>query len=102
MQVSLGLLGVITEVTLQCVPSYRLEERLEKRSLESCLEDLAGIAHSAEHVKLWLEMYSKSCDVYSFNRTQKPVKMNSLLWRNLKVYDMEEWLIRGRLRVGVN
>ena len=81
----MGLLGVITEVTLQCEPSFNLEETFEKKSLTNCLANLDRIAHSAEHVKLWLEVYSKSCDIYRFERTEKDVRMNPLIWRNLKV-----------------
>ena len=85
LQVSLGLLGVITEVTLQCEPSFTLEETFEKRTLEDCLASLEQIADSAEHVKLWLEVYSRSCDIYRFERTEKEELMNPLIWRNLKV-----------------
>ena len=80
-------MGVITEVTLQCEPSFNLEETLEKKSLDECLvqENLVRISQSAEHIKLWLEVYSQSCDVYQFRRTKKEAKMNSLIWRNVKV-----------------
>jgi len=89
--VSLGLLGVITEVTLQCEPAFRLQETMEKRSLNGCLEDLDGVSHSAEHVKLWLEFYSGTCDIYRFNRTEKEPQMNSVVWRNLKVFSCAVW-----------
>ena len=58
---------------------------MEKMSLDACLGDLNEIAYSAEHVKLWVELYSGSCDVYRFERTEKEPRMNSLIWRNLKV-----------------
>ena len=58
---------------------------MKKHSIEDCLKDLGKIAHSAEHVKLWLEMYSGSCDIYSFRRTKKAAAMNTVMWRNLKV-----------------
>ena len=82
---SLGLLGIITEVTLECEPAFNLEEIFEKQSLDKCLANLEEISQSAEHVKLWLEVYSKSCDIYRFERTEKDVQMNPLIWRNLKV-----------------
>lgn len=37
-QVSLGSLGVITEITLQCVPAYRLELWSRKEALEAVLK----------------------------------------------------------------
>lgn len=36
-QVSLGTLGIITEVTLQCIPSYNLELIIERQSLDDIL-----------------------------------------------------------------
>lgn len=38
-QVSLGALGIITEVTLQCVPAYRLELRSRKEPLATVLAE---------------------------------------------------------------
>ena len=79
------MLGIITEVTFQCEPAFNLEETMEKRSLEGCFEDLQEIARSAEHVKLWMEMYSSSCDIYRFERTEKDVGINTMFGRSLKV-----------------
>ncbi|MCB0632257.1 MAG: D-arabinono-1,4-lactone oxidase [Saprospiraceae bacterium] len=39
-QVSLGVLGIITEITLQCVPAYRLELRSRKEELSEVLATL--------------------------------------------------------------
>lgn len=39
-QVSLGVLGIITEVTLQCIPNYKLVLYTQKESLESVLKNL--------------------------------------------------------------
>ncbi len=39
-QLSLGSLGVITEITMQCVPAYNLELKIERRNLQDVLEDL--------------------------------------------------------------
>lgn len=40
-QVSLGTMGIITEVTLQCVPAYRLELRSRKEQLRDVLNTLS-------------------------------------------------------------
>ena len=39
-QVSLGLLGIITEVTLQCVPAYKLLVQNRKESIEALLPEI--------------------------------------------------------------
>ena len=54
-------------------------------SLDACLPALREISRSAEHVKAWLEVYSGSCDIYRFQRTEREVEMDTLMWRNLKV-----------------
>jgi FAD/FMN-containing dehydrogenase len=45
--VSLGMLGVVSAVTLQLVPAYRLHERVWKTGIEECLADLD--AHVTAH-----------------------------------------------------
>lgn len=42
-QVSLGALGIITEITLQCVPAYKLELVNEKKKLAEVLKDYPQI-----------------------------------------------------------
>ncbi|MGE0536101.1 MAG: D-arabinono-1,4-lactone oxidase [Pirellulales bacterium] len=46
-QVSLGMLGVISAVTLRVMPAYRLHERLWQVPIEQCLAELP--AHIAAH-----------------------------------------------------
>ena len=72
---------MITEVTLQCEPSFKLEEITKKRSLEYCLEDLNTLLHSAEHVKLWVELYSETCDVFTYTRTDKEIQTIDKYWK---------------------
>ena len=78
---SLGLLGVLTEVTVQVDEAFRLEEMKETSTLPSCLQQLDQIAESAEHVKLWSELYSELCDIYRYNRTEKDVRMSDQVWK---------------------
>ena len=42
-QISLGTLGIITEVTLQCVPSYKLELIINRSTLEETLSNYKSI-----------------------------------------------------------
>jgi L-gulonolactone oxidase len=67
--VSLGLLGIITEVTLQCEDSFSLHEIRTSNPLDYCLNYMMDIVNSAEHVKFWIELNSKTCGVYKANRT---------------------------------
>ena len=59
---------------------------MEKRSLENCLQNLHGIMRQNEYVKLWLGIYSESCDIYRFERTaEEPSTTDGPWWINLKV-----------------
>ena len=63
----MGLLGVIMEVTFQCEPKFNLEETTTIPPFDECIDNLGELAHSAEHVKFWLELCSQSCAYYQTN-----------------------------------
>lgn len=65
----MGLLGIIAEVTLKCVTSYNLKETRTTYNLDYCLEHLVELATTADNVKLWIEINSKSCYAYVSNKT---------------------------------
>ena len=85
-QVSIGMLGVITEVTFQCVDKFNLEETLTVHSLDYCVVNFHKIASGADHVKLWMEIYSGTCAAFSVNRTTEQERdIPNLYLLNLKV-----------------
>jgi FAD/FMN-containing dehydrogenase len=48
-QVSIGMLGVISTVTLQAVPAYNLKERLWRDDFEACMEKHDELAANNRH-----------------------------------------------------
>ncbi len=52
-QVSLGALGVITQITLQCVPAYKLELINEKKKLSEVLNNYAQINQSNRNFEFY-------------------------------------------------
>ena len=85
-QVSVGMLGIVTEVTLQCVEAFHLEETLAIHPLSDCLEKLEEIARSAEHVKLWIELFSGTCITFQTRRTTEEPRDRPIVFiENLKV-----------------
>lgn len=75
-QVSMGLLGVITEVTLQCEPAFNLREVRYTVPLDECLDNMDTIVHSGQHVKYWIDVHSEQCAVHVANRTSEPPRDN--------------------------
>ena len=52
-QVSLGALGIITQITLQCMPSYKLKMVYEKSSLSEVLKTYQSINQSTRNFELY-------------------------------------------------
>ncbi len=71
-RVGLGVLGVITEVTLACEPAFRLREVVEPVPLARVVRDLGAIAGSAEYVKVWWLPGTRMALVYRAERTDAP------------------------------
>ena len=74
--VSMGLLGVITEVTFQCEPTFNVEETTTTPPFSECVDNLRQMAYSAEHARVWLELWSRSCAYLQANRTKKKARDN--------------------------
>ena len=71
-RLSLGCLGVVTQVTLQCEEDYDLEERSWTLGFEAGLAALPTLVAQHEHVKLWWLPHTDQIQVYAFRRTVAP------------------------------
>ena len=70
-RVSLGALGVVTEVTLSVAPAFRLEESIEAMPIEAVARGLRAIAASADFVKVWWLPTGRSAIVFRYRRTPR-------------------------------
>lgn len=71
-RVSLGALGVITQVTLQVTPAFNLREERTPLPLAEALALIpAGLAE-ADHLKLWWFPHAELAQVYRQYRTNAP------------------------------
>ncbi|MFT5432980.1 MAG: FAD/FMN-containing dehydrogenase [Myxococcota bacterium] len=62
---SLGCLGVITEVTLRCRPAFDLHERTWSIPFEDAARDLVSLSESAEFIKLWWLPHTDRVQIYA-------------------------------------
>ena len=87
LQVSIGMLGIITEVTIPIERSYLLRETLTTHTLERCLLDLDALMRSGEHAKMWIELFSEKCAVFAANRTTETAVRDNPNWtrKNIEV-----------------
>ncbi|KAL5509798.1 hypothetical protein EMCRGX_G005228 [Ephydatia muelleri] len=84
--VSLGMFGIITEVTFKVRSRFTLAEKSEQYGLHNCLDNIQSLALQSEHVKLWLEVHSEMCLVVFSNETSDDLRGDpSWMLQNLKV-----------------
>lgn len=68
-QVSLGALGIITQVTLRCLPAYRLHERTWVAGFEECMGQLDGLIAANRHFEFFWVPSEDVCAMKTLNPT---------------------------------
>lgn len=76
-QVSLGALGVISTVTLQCVPAFNLHALEKPMRLEDCLGQLDDLVESNDHFEFWWFPHTDTAYIKANNRTDEPPRPKS-------------------------
>jgi FAD/FMN-containing dehydrogenase len=95
----LGALGVVTQVSFDAVPAFRLEEELATMPFEAALEAALRLARQEEFVKLWWLPHTDAAAVFTYRRTEKPVTA-SALGRWLDENFVNRFLFAGLLGLG--
>jgi FAD/FMN-containing dehydrogenase len=63
-QVSIGMLGVISAITLQAVPTYNLKEKLWREDFEACMEQHDELAANNRHFSFFWCPVAESRHLY--------------------------------------
>jgi L-gulono-1,4-lactone dehydrogenase len=71
-RVGVGALGVVTEVTLQCVPAFNLHARETVEVLDDVLDSFADQAAAVDHFELYWMPGTRRCQVKRNSRTAEP------------------------------
>jgi L-gulonolactone oxidase len=77
-RVSLGALGIITRVTLQCEPAFRLEELAAPLPFEEAAEQIPQLVRDEAYVKLWWLPHTDVVQVYRYRRTEADSSFRAL------------------------
>ena len=77
-------LGVVTKVTLQCQPAFRLHSIEKPRPLDSLIDDLDDIVDHNEHIDCYWFPHTDVATVKVANRTDEPLRTKSSwkAWRD--------------------
>ncbi len=85
--ISLGALGIITEMTLKVVPRYQLHERSGLMDFDEVCDNVLEWIQRHDHLKMWWFPHTDRMMVYRYDRTQEPVNDS---WFRQKL--MDEWV----------
>jgi FAD-linked oxidoreductase len=80
-QVSLGALGVITHVTLQCVPAYKLHYEWKKMRLDDVLANLEALKAANRNFEFFWIPFTNVTLVKTMNVTEEPARERNRLRR---------------------
>ena len=94
-QVSLGSLGVITEVTLQCVPAYRMKVENKKEDLSDVLASLSQRHKENRNFEFYWIPYTKTAWTKSSNVVDAEVSDKVGLMNYYVEYFLENYLFKG-------
>ena len=73
-QVSIGMLGVLSKVTLRVENKFNLKEIRTTVTLNYCMDHLNELVEGDyTYVKMWVEFYNDLCVLYQTEKTDEPV-----------------------------
>lgn len=71
-RLSLGLFGIATRITVDVLPAYRLEERIEKKPLSWVYDNFAELAAAHRHAEFFVFPYADEAIVKTLHPTEAP------------------------------
>jgi FAD-linked oxidoreductase len=86
-RVGLGALGVVTEVTLRCVPAFNLHARETIEPLDDLLANFDEVMHSTDHVEFFWMPGARRCQVKRNTPTDEPARPQPRL-----AYVRDKWI----------
>ena len=73
-QISIGMFGVISQVTLRVQEKFKLKEFRSRRTLDYCLSNLDNLVRGDhKYVKMWIEFYNDFCLLYQTDATEDEI-----------------------------
>ncbi len=76
-RVGIGALGIVTEVTLRCVPAFNLRAVETIEVLADVLADFDEVMRSTDHVEFYMMPGARRCQVKRNTRTDEPARPQS-------------------------
>jgi sugar-1,4-lactone oxidase-like protein len=77
--VGLGAIGIISKVTIQCVPLYNLEVVTKSITFNEMTETLDKV-YKTDYLRFWWVPHTDKVQIWSANKTKKPVSKTNPLF----------------------
>jgi len=100
-RVSLGCLGIISTITIQCVDAFLLEENTYPLPFEEAMDKMMDLVNSNDHVKFWWFPHVNYVYVFCQNRTDKQEKRISFFERWFENSFLAIFLFTSMLKIGM-
>jgi len=86
-RVGIGALGIVTEMTLRCVPAFNLHAVESIEPLHDVLADFDNVMHSTDHVEFYMMPGARRCQVKRNTITDAPAEPQSKV-----AYICDKWI----------
>ncbi len=73
-RINLGVLGIVSELTIQCVDVFNLRDESYALPFEETLEKIPELIQTTDHLKLWWFPHAPLVGIYRYFRTQEELK----------------------------
>lgn len=76
-RINLGVLGIVSELTIQCVDVFNLRDESYALPFEETLQKIPELIKSTDHLKLWWFPHAPLVGIYRYFRTNEELKPRS-------------------------
>lgn len=74
--VSIGMFGVLSEITIRVAKAFNLKETRSPHTLDKCLDNLDDLVKGHKYVKMWVDFHNDFCALYQTEETTEPLSGN--------------------------
>lgn len=98
MQISLGAFGIITNLKMRCIPSYKLKLEKKKEKLDDVLAKLDNINKTNRNFEFYWMPYTDTVQTKYSNISDEP-EDKSTFWSNFNDIYLENYVFKGLCEV---
>ncbi len=73
-RINLGVLGIVSELTIQCVEVFNLRDESYALTFEETLEKIPELLKTTDHLKLWWFPHAPLVGIYRYFRTNEDLQ----------------------------